>query len=82
MLTELKPLTSGPSHFFGFHDLTPWNVATEELVCLRTNTAEDHVPTAADEAEVVVIDEATRRETVVGATRAWNWRRLSPPGIA
>lgn len=75
MLTELKPITTGASHFFGFHDLTPWNVATEELVCLRTETAEDHVPTAADEAEVVVIDEATMRETVVGVTRAWNWQK-------
>ncbi|MEY4388033.1 MAG: hypothetical protein RLY20_3316 [Verrucomicrobiota bacterium] len=75
MLTELKPFTSGPSHFFGFHDLTPWNVATEELVCLRTSTTEDHVPTHADVAEVVVIDDATRRETIVGETHAWNWQK-------
>lgn len=68
-------LTSGPSHFFGFHDLTPWNIATEELVCLRTNTTEDHVPTAADEAEVVVIDEKTKCEMVVGTTSAWNWQK-------
>jgi hypothetical protein len=72
---NLQAVTSGPSHFFGFHDLTPWNVATEELVCLRTITAEDHVPTHADLAEVVVIDEATRCETVVGETRAWNWQK-------
>ncbi|MEI6076519.1 MAG: glycosyltransferase [Verrucomicrobiota bacterium] len=72
---QITPLTGGLSHFFGFHDLTPWNVATEELVCLRTNTPEDHVPTASDVAEVVVIDEVTRRETVVGETRAWNWQK-------
>ncbi len=48
---------------------------TDELVCLRTHTPEDHVPTHADEAEVVVIDEATGSETVVGRTRAWNWQK-------
>jgi hypothetical protein len=75
MPSELVVLTSGRSHFFGFHDLTPWNVATEEMVCLRTDTPEDHIPTHADVAEVVVIDEATRRETVVGVTHAWNWQK-------
>jgi hypothetical protein len=73
--TTVRTLTSGPSHFFGFHDLTPWNAHTDELVCLRTETPEDHVPTHADEAEVVVIDEATGVETVVGRTRAWNWQK-------
>lgn len=72
---SLHPLTSGPSHFFGFHDLTPWNAHTDELVCLRTDTPEDHVPTHADEAEVVVVNEADGRETVVGRTRAWNWQK-------
>jgi hypothetical protein len=72
---SLRPLTSGPSHFFGFHDLTPWNAHTDELVCLRTTTSEDHVPTHADEAEVVVVNEADGRETVVGRTRAWNWQK-------
>ena len=77
MLTELRPLTSRASHFFGFHDLTPWNVATLELVCLRAKTTEDHVPTRCDVAEVVVFDERTRRETVVGETRAWNWQKAA-----
>lgn len=74
-MSKLRPVTSGPSHFFGFHDLTPWNAHTDELVCLRTTTTEDHVPTHADEAEVVVVNEADGRETVVGRTRAWNWQK-------
>ena len=73
--TNLEVLTSGRSHFFGFHDLTPWNEKTDELVCLRTDTTEDHVPVHRDVAEVVVIDEATGEETVVGTTRAWNWQK-------
>jgi hypothetical protein len=75
MESTLRVLTSGPSHFFGFHDLTPWNPHTDELVCLRTNASEDHVPTDQDEAEVVVIDETDGREVVVGRTRAWNWQK-------
>ncbi len=73
--TEFSSITSGPSNFFGFHDLTPWNTATNELVCLRTNTTEDHVPTHQDEAQVVVIDESSGVETVVGSTKAWNWQK-------
>ncbi len=72
---ELRVLTSGPSHFVGFHDLTPWNAHTDELVCLRTQTPEDRVPIHDDEAEVVVVDETDGREVVVGRTRAWNWQK-------
>lgn len=72
---ELTALTSGPSHFFGFHDLTPWNAHTDELVCLRTDVLEDHIPTQGEAADVVVIDEKDRRETVVGRTHAWNWQK-------
>lgn len=71
----LNNLTSGASHFFGFHDLSPWNEATEELVCLRTTAAEDHIPTASDLAEVVIVDESTKQEIAVGETRAWNWQK-------
>ena len=72
---SLRVLTSGASHFFGFHDLTPWNAHTEELVCLRTTAPEVHVPMHQDEAEVVVINEADGIETVVGRTHAWNWQK-------
>jgi hypothetical protein len=74
-MNQIRVLTSGQSHFFGFHDLTPWNAHTDELVCLRTDTTENHVPTSADEAEVVVVDEASGSESVVGRTRAWNWQK-------
>lgn len=71
----LRVITSGASHFFGFHDLTPWNGHTEELIGLRTETPEDHVPTHRDTAEVVVVDEVTGDVTVVGQTNAWNWQK-------
>ena len=77
MNSPLRVLTSGVSHFFGFHDLTPWNTHSDELVCLRTNAAEDHVPTHQDEAEVVIVNEAASSEISVGHTRAWNWQKAA-----
>lgn len=71
----LRVVTNGPSHFFGFHDLTPWNLHTDELICLRTVTAEDHIPSHTDVADVVVINEADGKQTLVGRTRAWNWQK-------
>lgn len=70
----LQTITTGDSHFFGFHDLTPWNPATNEIVCLRTRTSEDHVPTHNESAEVVVIDERSGKVTTVSETTAWNWQ--------
>jgi hypothetical protein len=71
----IREITSGASHFFGFHDLTPWNARSDELVCLRTTVMEDHVPTHHDEAEVVVVNEADGTVTPVDRTRAWNWQK-------
>jgi hypothetical protein len=77
MTSALRVLTAGASHFFGFHDLTPWNAHSDELVCLRTGVAEDHVPTHRDEAEVVIVNEVDGSETSVGRTRAWNWQKAA-----
>lgn len=74
-MLELKNVTTGFSHFVGFHDLTPWNTATDELICLRTETQEDHVPVHGDEAEVVTLSESGEEEWVIGTTRAWNWQK-------
>jgi hypothetical protein len=76
-LHAVTELTSGRSHFFGFHDLTPWDPASRELICLRTDTEEDHVPTYRDEAEVCIIHEATKEVTSIGTTRAWNWQQAA-----
>ena len=71
---DVAVLTRGPSHF-GFHDLTPWNCATEELICLRTSIDEDHVPTKDDEAEIVIVSETSGQITPIALTRAWNWQK-------
>ncbi len=75
--TDFEVVTSGASHFFGFHDLIPWDPSGSELLCLRTKVEEDHVPTYDDEAEVCVVDEATRETTAIGTTHAWNWQQAA-----
>src|SRR5437763_2385839 len=72
---SVRVLTSGSSHFFGFHDLTPWNATTDELICLRTETSEDHVARYNEAADVVSINEATGETCAVGFTTAWNWQK-------
>lgn len=73
----VRPVTQGTSHFFGFHDLSPWDASGRWLVCLRTGTADNHVPDADDIAELCVVDEATGDTRVLGTTRAWNWQQAS-----
>jgi hypothetical protein len=77
MNLEPRVLTAGQSHFVGFHDLTPWNAHTDELVCLKTDVLEDHIPMCHDEAEVVVVNEADGAETSIGRTCAWNWQKAA-----
>src|ERR1039458_4665121 len=73
----MRALTSGASHFFGFHDLTPWNTRTDELLCLRTQATEDHVPMHDETADVVTVEETDGNDVKVGETRAWNWQQAS-----
>lgn len=73
---RLRPVTAGRSHFVGFHDVTPWNRATDELVCLATDLPEDRLPASDDAAAVVVVDEeGTARD--LATTRAWNWQKAA-----
>lgn len=74
MSTKITAITSGASHFVGFHDVTPWNTATDELVCLATDVTEDHVPTIGDIASVVVVGEDGSKSSI-GETHAWNWQK-------
>lgn len=69
-------LTAGQSHFVGFHDITPWNVKTDEMVCLRTKTDEDRVPASDDCAEVVLLS-PDGEVRVLARTFAWNWQKGS-----
>lgn len=73
---RLRPVTSGRSHFVGFHDVTPWNAVTDEMVCLATDLPEDRLPAAGDAAAVVLVGEdGTARN--LAATQAWNWQKAA-----
>lgn len=73
----VRPVTGGASHFFGFHDLSPWDESGRQLVCLRSGVDENRVPDADDIAELCVVDEASGDTRILGTTRAWNWQQAS-----
>lgn len=74
-MTKPIILTSGDSHFFGFHDLSPWNPITNEVVCLKTSLPETKVPCYGDTASVIIAHEDNPKELVIGETLAWNWQK-------
>jgi hypothetical protein len=73
---EVRQLTTGPAHhFFGYIGHVqniPWNKSGRYMVALRT-TVRDHMPTAEEPAEVVLLDcEHDYAARVVDKSRAWN----------
>ncbi|CAN0529859.1 unnamed protein product, partial [Laminaria digitata] len=60
------------AHFFGFHDVTPWNPAGDALVILRTDPGHHDLPDG-EVAEVCIWRPGETPEPV-GETRAWNYQ--------
>ncbi len=60
------------AHFFGFHDVTPWNPAGNALVVLRSDPGIRDLPDG-DVAEVCVWRPGAAPEPV-GTTTAWNFQ--------
>jgi hypothetical protein len=73
--TKMRVLTTGDSHFFGFHDLSPWDDRGDYLLCLETDTPENRLATYEDVARVCIINESEASVEIVGETRAWNWQQ-------
>lgn len=63
------------AHFFGFHDLCPWNRANDTLAILRAPGDLMRVPVAGDTAEVCLWSPASGEVTPIGQTHAWNWQQ-------
>ncbi|MEE9250634.1 MAG: hypothetical protein V3U93_05845 [Alphaproteobacteria bacterium] len=63
------------AHFFGFHDLCPWDPSNERLAVLRADPALRRVPNGDDVAEVCLWEPRSGEITVIGETRAWNWQQ-------
>lgn len=60
------------AHFFGFHDVTPWNPAGDALVVLRTDPAHRDLPDG--EAAQVCVWRPGEAPEPVGETTAWNYQ--------
>ncbi len=61
------------AHFFGFHDITPWNPANDTLLVLRVEPLLRRLPDG-ETAEVCLWRPGDALEAV-GATTAWNFQQ-------
>ena len=66
------------THFFGFHDLCPWDKSNQKLLVHRIkNPGLMHIPTHQDIAEVCWWDTKTGEINAFDETTAWNWHQGS-----
>lgn len=63
------------AHFFGFHDLCPWDATNQCLAILRVDPAYSRVPSGAERAEICLWTPQSGAVTAIGETRAWNWQQ-------
>lgn len=71
--TELRQLTRGDHHFFGYYDKSPWDATEGTLLCHRVDFR-DRIPTAEDAAEICLVDPETGESDAVGTTTAWSFQ--------
>ncbi len=68
-------VTSGPkNHFFGFHDVCPWDVSDKRLLAMETDFI-DRPPAPRDKARICLIDAKSGELKVIAETRAWNFHQ-------
>ncbi len=67
------PMTA--AHFFGYHDLCPWDPTNKQLAILRVDPALGSVPDGSEPAEICLWTPESGAVTVIGETRAWNWQQ-------
>ena len=63
------------THFFGYHDLCPWDATNKTLAVLRVDPAQARVPNGADSAEICLWTPDSGEITAIAETRAWNWQQ-------
>jgi len=61
------------AHFFGFHDVTPWNPANDMLAVLRVDPEIRHQPDG-EVAEICLWKPGAGAPEPVGSTTAWNFQ--------
>jgi hypothetical protein len=71
---KLKLITIGNMKyhtFFGYYDLSPFNIQSDEIIYLRVQRNEPNC------AEIILHDLKTDNQNVITITRAWNWQQGS-----
>ncbi|KRA99905.1 hypothetical protein ASD83_05315 [Devosia sp. Root685] len=72
---EVRPITSGKHHFFGYYDKYPWNQSGRYHLALETDFV-DRQPTRDDVAVIGMIDtEDGNRWIPLAETSAWSWQQ-------
>lgn len=71
----IQEVTKGKHHFFGFHDLCPWDESERYILAMETDFI-DRPPKAGDVARICLVDTRRNNELrVLGETRAWNFQQ-------
>ena len=75
---QIEEITYGPkNHFFGFHDICPWNESEEFLLALETDLI-SRTPTYSDFAKIGIIDLKNNNSFYpIAETSAWNFQQGS-----
>lgn len=79
---RIQALTHGPQqHFFGFHDVCPWDVSDRYLLAIETDFL-DHPPrwneTYQDKAKICLVDSENENTLeILAETGAWNFHQGS-----
>ena len=75
-IDNIRAVTFGPKHhFFGFHDLCPWDESEKYMLAMETDFI-DRSPTADDKARIGLIDSTNNNKfNVIAETRAWNFHQ-------
>ena len=73
-LTQIKGLTSGLAHFFGYYDKCPWSRDGRRMLVARASF-QDRPPTASDRLALGTIDVRDGRFEAFADTAAWSWQQ-------
>ncbi|WP_377299744.1 hypothetical protein [Rhizobium sp. SGZ-381] len=77
---------SDASHFFGFHDVTPWCPEDRRVLMHRVDSNIRRMPAPDDRADIVLWEPATNSLETVATTTCWNFqqgaRAMWVPGTA
>jgi hypothetical protein len=68
---------AGAQHYFGFHDVSPWDANDELIALLRVPAELRRTPAAGDVAEICLWNPVSGQMEPVGTTRAFNWQQGS-----